>query len=684
MAQARTASSGTVTPSRIFSPGQRAFALFWGALCHGTFLVAISAMAVGLFTGMRLGRGMLEGGVATFANFLLIIQFAVLHSILLSAKGRRWMARIPLFGIGSELSTTTFALLSSLQILAVFLLWSPSESVWFAPSGSLLIVWTAVFASAWLLLMKSMSDSGLELQTGSLGWRAVWQNRPLEFPGYAMRGLYRLSRQPIYVAFALILWTAPIWTPDHFFIACLWTLYCLLGPIFKERRFLKFYGDGYRNYATTVPFWLPFPTRHRRSMNALPSEKAPADFDVIIAGAGPVGMVLANLLGKDDHRVLVVEPRMERSKQSRAIGITAPTLKTLNRIGILDDCLAEAVKIGDAKVFGDDQQLLGHLSFPRSAGGPAEVISLPQRRLEQLLEESLESLPTVSVWKGRRVASHQNESSRVCAEIIGENDLPQQVSARWMVACDGAKSLLREQLRMPTRRKEYGCAFAMADFADHSDFGDDVRLFFTASGAVETFPLPNGQRRWVVQLADRNSTGLEDESLLATIKARAHFSPDPSERKTPWSPFVPQRLLCDRFFHGRTILCGDSAHVMSPIGGHGMNVGVGDAIAAHTCLTKLLSIETADSLRCLRSYHRTRQNAFVRSSRRAALGMWMGTRTGRRLSAARAVVLRLLLSASPLRNRIARHFAMVAELNKQIETSLVPATATDPATSPTT
>ena len=88
------------SPARLYSPGQRGFALFWGILCHATFLIAISSMAIGLFTGMRLGRGTLEGGPAALANFALMMQFAVLHSILLATKGRRWMSRMPLFGIG--------------------------------------------------------------------------------------------------------------------------------------------------------------------------------------------------------------------------------------------------------------------------------------------------------------------------------------------------------------------------------------------------------------------------------------------------------------------------------------------------------------------------------------------------------------------------------------------------------
>ena len=664
-----TGVDATTASARPYTHAQRALAVVWGAVCHATFLIAISAMATGLFTGMRLGRGTLEGGAAAAANFGLMLQFAVLHSILLSANGRRWMTRLPLAGIAKELSTTTFALFSSLQILAVFVLWSPGGALWFAPDGWVLFGWSLVYASTWILLLKSMADSGLGLQTGALGWLAVWQNRRPEFPGYAMRGLYRFSRQPIYVAFTLILWTAPIWTLDHLLIALLWTGYCLVGPIFKERRFLKFYGDGYRNFSASVPYWLAFVSNKGRRQDAARAEASTTDFDVVIAGAGPVGMILANLLGRDSCRVLVIEPLTQRSKRSRAIGVTAPTLQILQRIGILESCLQASVPIGDAKVYADGGRCLGGLSFDVDEGSPPPVVSLPQRSLEALLEKAMQNCPGVTYRTGQEISSQRNERGKGSVEIeirgTGVNVDTQVCSARWLVACDGANSPLRDQLRMPARRKRYGCAFAMADFVDRSGFGDEVRLFFTAEGSVETFPLPGGNRRWVVQLTDPDQRSLDDAVLLNAIEHRTSCALQRADRETSWSPFVPRRLLCDRFFHGRTILCGDAAHVMSPIGGHGMNVGIGDAIAAHQCLQRLLSgHNAADELGLLRDYDRKRRKAFVRASRRAALGMWMGSRTGGFISAVRSRGLKYLLASRALSRRTAHHFAMTSELGR--------------------
>ena len=77
------------------------------------------------------------------------------------------------------------------------------------------------------------------------------------YPDMPTGGLFRFIRQPIYVAFALTLWTVPIWTPDQFVIAVTYTLYCLLAPKLKERRFAARYGARFEAYRSSVPYALP-------------------------------------------------------------------------------------------------------------------------------------------------------------------------------------------------------------------------------------------------------------------------------------------------------------------------------------------------------------------------------------------------------------------------------------------
>ena len=97
------------------------------------------------------------------------------------------------------------------------------------------------------------------MQVGSLGWWAVARGVAPVYPPMPRTGLFRLCRQPIYVAFALTLWTVPLWTPDQLVVASVLTLYCLIGPLFKEARFRRLFGARFIAYQASVPYWLPWP-----------------------------------------------------------------------------------------------------------------------------------------------------------------------------------------------------------------------------------------------------------------------------------------------------------------------------------------------------------------------------------------------------------------------------------------
>jgi len=236
---------------------QRTFAVCLGLACHLAFAAGVASMIAALYTGLRIGHGSLTGAVAVVANAALLMQFVVLHSLLLSPTGRGWIARLTPLGLGRDLATTTYALIASLQLVLTFWAWSPIGGVVWAAQGMARTVVTVAYVCSWLLLLKTMADAGLPVQTGSLGWTAVAQGRTPVFPSFRVHGTFRYVRQPVYVAFALTLWTGPVWTIDHLVIAVAWTLYCVLGPQLKERRYLRAYGAGFERYRRVVPYWIP-------------------------------------------------------------------------------------------------------------------------------------------------------------------------------------------------------------------------------------------------------------------------------------------------------------------------------------------------------------------------------------------------------------------------------------------
>jgi protein-S-isoprenylcysteine O-methyltransferase Ste14 len=273
-----------VTGTPEFSGRQRRVALTWGVLCHLSFGAGVLSMIVGLGSGMRTGFGPFHGWGAVLADVLLLAQFPVAHSLLLSTRGRRWLGRMAPLGLGSALGTTTFALIASLQLLAAFLLWSPFSEWSWSPSGPLFVLSCSAYAASWLLLLKTMADAGLGVQTGYLGWGSVIRGRRPKFRGFEPRGTFRWVRQPIYVAFALTMWTGPIWTADHVLLALAWSAYCVLAPAHKERRYHKQYGERFAHYRTLVPYWIPRRrpadlTSLRHVQTAVPSSNRPAVAD---------------------------------------------------------------------------------------------------------------------------------------------------------------------------------------------------------------------------------------------------------------------------------------------------------------------------------------------------------------------------------------------------------------------
>jgi protein-S-isoprenylcysteine O-methyltransferase Ste14 len=234
-----------------------AAALSMAVACHGAFMLAVGSMAFALATGMQHGAGRAPTGLAWLANLMLVLQFPLLHSFLLSSRGRPWLARLSLVGHGRTLAPTTYVLVGSLQLLATFWAWTPSGVVWHAPHGATGVLQYGAFVAAWVFLVKALIDAGLGVQAGVAGWWALLRGRIVAYGPMPTGGLFARCRQPIYLGFALVLWTAPTWSPDWLALVLPWTAYCVLGPRLKETRWESFFGDRFRSYRATVPYLLP-------------------------------------------------------------------------------------------------------------------------------------------------------------------------------------------------------------------------------------------------------------------------------------------------------------------------------------------------------------------------------------------------------------------------------------------
>lgn len=237
--------------------GRIVLALTLGIICHTVFALAVLAMIVAMFFGLSQSFGTVPWPWAILANAALIAQFPLAHSLLLTGPGGRLLARLIPGPYGQTLATTTYAIIASAQLLALFTLWTPSGIIWWQAEGAAFWLVTAAYAASWLLLLKASFDAGAEVQSGALGWMSLMARIRPVFPDMPTTGLFRIIRQPIYVAFALTLWTVPVWTPDQLALAISYTAYCLFAPRLKERRFAARYGDRFLRYRARVPYAMP-------------------------------------------------------------------------------------------------------------------------------------------------------------------------------------------------------------------------------------------------------------------------------------------------------------------------------------------------------------------------------------------------------------------------------------------
>jgi len=358
---------------------------------------------------------------------------------------------------------------------------------------------------------------------------------------------------------------------------------------------------------------------------------------VAIVGAGPVGLLLGCLLAGRGVDVVVLERRTARRLGGRAIGIHPAGLAALDAAGVGAAVRREAatIRLGIARSRG---RLLGRLAFDESQ----RACTLPQARTEAILEARLRALAPGALRRGVDVTGIRDRGDRIEVDAI-EGGRAAGFAAAWLVGADGLRSLVRAEVGdwVPVSR---GAEYAMTDERGTALDDEAARLYLEPEGVVESFPLPDHGRRWVIRLAAATG-GLGPAEFAAIVERRSGHTIRRSG--PPPSRFTARQHRAEPFARGRLALVGDAAHEISPIGGQGMNVGWLDAIE----LDRALAAARRDPGRAapFQGYARRRDAAARRAMRRAAFDMAMGAPIDGWRRRLRDAVVRLLASAAPRR-----------------------------------
>ncbi|WP_433365734.1 FAD-dependent monooxygenase [Actinoplanes sp. CA-142083] len=297
------------------------------------------------------------------------------------------------------------------------------------------------------------------------------------------------------------------------------------------------------------------------------------EIDVLIAGAGPVGLALAAAVTQRRMVAEIVDKQAEGANTSRAAVIHARTLEVLDEIGVASELVEQGIVVPRFTVRDGDRALLT-VDFRGLPTAYPYTLMLPQNETERILAARLNHLG-VSVRRPAELVGVRQDDGGVTATLRdGET-----IRARYLVGADGMHSTVRELSGITFSGDAYAQSFVLADVRmDWPVPDDEVTLWFAPEGLAVVAPLPGGRYRIVATLDDApEQPGAAD--VQALLDARGPRKQPAHVREVVWSSrFRVHHRLADRYRDGRIFLAGDAAHVHSPAGGQGMNTGIQDAI----------------------------------------------------------------------------------------------------------
>jgi 2-polyprenyl-6-methoxyphenol hydroxylase-like FAD-dependent oxidoreductase len=324
------------------------------------------------------------------------------------------------------------------------------------------------------------------------------------------------------------------------------------------------------------------------TMPTPPATPQPFDADVLIVGAGPTGLTLATALAARGVRTALIDRQAAGDNTSRAAVIHARTLEVLEPLGVTPTLVSLGLHAQRFTVRDRDRVLIP-IAFDTLPTRYPYTLMVSQAVTERVLLERLTALGG-RVLRPRALERLSQDGSGVTATL----DDGMHLRARYAVGCDGMHSVVREQARIAFSGGSYGESFVLADVRLSGAVPrDEVILYFSPAGMVVVAPLPDGVHR-IVATVEQAPERPGIEYVQALLDARGPQQQRAVVGEVLWgSRFRVHHRVAERYRAGRVLLAGDAAHVHSPAGGQGMNVGILDAMALGDALVQALGGDDA-------------------------------------------------------------------------------------------
>ena len=298
---------------------------------------------------------------------------------------------------------------------------------------------------------------------------------------------------------------------------------------------------------------------------------------VLIVGGGPTGLTLANILGHGNVPFMLVDQKPSTIAEPRAVSIDDESLRTIQAVGLAEEVMRDVVpgygvhyftRFGGT-CFGKVEPTASEYGYPRRN-------AFRQPLFEATLRRGAERFACGSVRFGHTLESFEQDEDGVTAVVTRADGSRSVVRARFMIACDGGRSPVREKLGVKLVGSTFKSRWLVIDTERDTDPFSQMRVYCDPSRPVVDVPGPHNTRRYeiLVHPGESSEDALREESIASWLAPLRGHAPMHVVRKTVYTFHA---RVAERWQTGRVFLAGDAAHLTPPYAGQGMNSGVRDA-----------------------------------------------------------------------------------------------------------
>jgi 2-polyprenyl-6-methoxyphenol hydroxylase-like FAD-dependent oxidoreductase len=329
------------------------------------------------------------------------------------------------------------------------------------------------------------------------------------------------------------------------------------------------------------------------------TKRSITDHSVLIVGAGPTGLVLALWLTRLGVGVRIIDKSAEAGTTSRAVAVQARTLEFYRQVGLSSAVVESGVKVAAANLWVRGANA-ARLPLGRMGEGLSPfpfALTYPQDVHERLLIERLDALG-VKVERRTELVRFDQDADSVQGTLKRPDGSEEVCAVNYLAGCDGAHSTVREALATGFPGGTYSGVFYVADVDAAGPAVDgEIHVDLEEADFLAVFPLKGKGRLRLIGPTSREPRDEQRELTFDDVGERAIRNLKLTRIKVNWfSTYRVHHRVAAQFRQGRVFLLGDAAHVHSPVGGQGMNTGIGDAVNLAWKLAAVLKGGARDGL----------------------------------------------------------------------------------------